>query len=433
MNIWRLFNLNTNADGANLQFSADSGKTWTLVGNIADGKNWYNSYVITGLPGGSGIGWSNVKDVSFVSSSHSLDMLKGKSRVQFRITYGSDSRVRNTNGIAFDDFSIVDRTRMSLIEHFTNSSDTDTEIADALLDTFTNKNLAHVINIQYHTSSPAGDPFYADNPQVTNLRQFYYGLSAVPYAILNGGTSASQRFDYVESSKPLNTNNVIIESLDDSKFEINMDSKIDHILRTKVQVGARYNIPASNISVKIAVVERVIKNIPGQNGDKEFMNVVKAMLPSPSGTIYNRAWSKDEVVEIEKTWELQNVYNANELRVVAFIQNEQTHEVYQAAMDTIGIVIVNGIEDPLTSDEDDFTIYPNPANQHTTLLFNEAIKEDVRIELFNSIGKLVRSIVISAGESSVDIPLDAYPDGLYLMRLVTEDRLLGIRKITISR
>lgn len=433
MNIWRLFNLNTNADGANLQFSADSGKTWTLVGDIADGKNWYNSYIITGLPGGSGIGWSNVKDASWIDSRHSLDMLKGKKWVQFRITYGSDSRVRNTNGIAFDDFSIIDRSRMSLIEHFTNSSDTDTEIADALLDTFTNNNLAHVINIQYHTSNPAGDPFYTDNTQVTNLRQFYYGLSAAPYALLNGGTSVSQRFDYVDGSKPLNTNTVIIESLDDSKFEINMDSKIDQVLRTKVQVGARANISASNISVKIAVIERIINSVPGQNGDQEFMNVVKAMLPSPSGTIYNRAWSKDEVVEIEKTWELQHVYNANELRVVAFIQNEQTHEIYQAAMDTIGIIIYDDIKDPQAFDEAGFTIYPNPANQHATVLFNEETKEDLKIELFNSTGKLVHSTVISAGESSVDIPLDAYPDGLYLMRLVTEDRLLGIRKLVISR
>ncbi len=433
MNIWRLFNLNTNADGANLQFSADSGKTWNLVGDIADGVNWYNSYVITGLPGGSGIGWSNVKDAGWMESRHSLDMLKGRSRVQFRITYGSDSRVRNTNGIAFDDVSIVDRTRMSFIEHFTNSSDTDTEAADDLLDAFSDSYGANAINIQYHTSSPAGDPFYTDNSQIPNLRQFYYGLSNVPYAVLNGGVSNAQRFDYIENSKPLNPNTVIIESLADSKFEINMDSKVDQVLRTKVQIGARANIPATSISVRIAVIERVIRNVPGQNGDQEFMNVVKAMLPGPAGTVLNRAWAKDEVIEIEKTWELQHVYDARELRVVAFIQNESTHEIYQAALDTIGIIIYDYVYNPVAGDGADFTIYPNPADQYTTLLLNKEIQEDIKLEFFNSMGKLIFSRVISTNDSSIEIPLDSYPDGLYLLRLVTEDRLLGIRKVIISR
>jgi len=433
MNIWRLFNLNTNADGANLQYSADSGKTWTLLGDMADGINWYNSYIITGTPGGVSIGWSNVKDADWVEARHSLDMLKGKSRVQFRITYGSDSRVRNTNGIAFDDIWIVDRNRMAFVEHFTNSSDSDSEVADSILDAFTQTHEYNVINIQYHTSTPAGDPFYTDNTQVPNLRQFYYGLSTVPYAILDGGTIASYKFDFIESSKPFNENAIILESLQPSKFQINMDTKIDNLLRTKIQIGAKMQIPVTNISVRIAIIERTIHHINGQNGDTVFHNVVKAMLPGPAGTTFSRSWNKDEVVEIEKTWELSKVYDVRELRVVAFIQNESTHEVYQVALDTIGIIVPDYVYYPTPVQAVDFTVYPNPARNVTTVEFAQGLNQKVKLDLFNNMGRLIYTTIVPAGEPSVEIPLENCPGGLYLLRLVSDEQLIGIRKLIVVR
>jgi hypothetical protein len=50
MNLWRYFD--QYRDGANLQYTADSGKTWVNVGKLNDGINWYNNYEITGNPGG---------------------------------------------------------------------------------------------------------------------------------------------------------------------------------------------------------------------------------------------------------------------------------------------------------------------------------------------------------------------------------------------
>jgi hypothetical protein len=57
MQIWRLFNLDR--DGATVQYSADSSKTWNVLGEIDEGIRWYNDYQIDGNPGNQSLGWSN--------------------------------------------------------------------------------------------------------------------------------------------------------------------------------------------------------------------------------------------------------------------------------------------------------------------------------------------------------------------------------------
>ena len=433
MDIWRLF---TDArDGANIQATVDSGKTWFPLGEINDGINWFNAYY--GNPGQQSVGWTNLKDGGWISEArHSLDFLKDYSKVQFRIAYSATGTAIGNDGIAFDNFWIGERNRVAIIEHFTNTSEMNCLNADSVLDHFTGTNKLSVIDIQYHTGNPAGDPFYENNPVIPATREFYYGLSGVPFGLLNGGSSAMHRFDYDFGSKPLDKNAIIVESLRESLFGINISSEFteNNILQAEVEFFALKEIPATEISVRVAVIERAIAGIIGQNGDTIYRNVVKAMLPDAAGTTYNKAWTQGDHSKIYLNWPLQHVYNPLELRLVAFIQNESTSEVYQAALDTIGGTTgIESLHGEKAPDGKLFLVYPNPANQSAFISFNRETPSEMKLELVDHSGRMVYSTVIPAGTSKREIPVGELPEGLYMIRLFTQQALSGTGKLIILR
>ncbi|MFO7370396.1 MAG: T9SS type A sorting domain-containing protein, partial [Bacteroidales bacterium] len=439
--VWRLFN--SNRDGANVQFSADSGKTWTPLGDLNDGISWYNYTYIPGLIGDNKIGWcvhpvTNLgNDTEWKEVRHSLDILKEKPQVQFRIAYGSDGSAQNNNGIAFDNFWIGERKRTALIEHFTNSSDAACMEADSLLDAFTKDNELSVINIQYHTSNPPGDPFYADNPVIPSTREFYYGFSGVPYAFLNGGVTSQHSFDFIEGSKPFNMNAAIIESLRDADFDISINSGINNnnnTLSVEVDLVAVKTLPMKELSVRVAVIEREIHGITGNNGDTIFRNVVKAMLPNAAGiSPSTKEWNVNDHEKFYLEWPLQNIYDITQLRIVAFLQDGTTYEIYQAKLSTIGEAV--GIFDPRPEKplKKNFIVYPNPASQSAFVRFENELTNGVQINLYNNTGSLVYSNRIEAGNSMAEIPVADLPDGIYMLRMTVKNQLLGTGKLIISR
>jgi hypothetical protein len=163
--------------------------------------------------------------------------------------------------------------------------------------------------------------------------------------------------------------------------------------------------------------------------------VVKTLLPDAAGTPIYKSWSRDEYRNIDQYLDLQSIhiYDPTELRVVAFIQNESTYEVYQVFMDTIGVY--TGIANPLPVPpaEKSFIVYPNPAGRLAHIRFNQETGEDITIQLFNNLGRLVYSKREPAGTYITDIPVEDYPDGLYILRLVGSNKLMGVSKLTISR
>jgi len=98
-------------DGANLQFSLDTGSTWNNIGAFGNQNNWFNDNTINGAPGGSQEGWtgrnsSNNGSNGWVIAKHPLeDSLVGETHVTFRVNFGSDGSVTD-DGFAFDDFAI---------------------------------------------------------------------------------------------------------------------------------------------------------------------------------------------------------------------------------------------------------------------------------------------------------------------------------------
>jgi hypothetical protein len=83
----------------------------------------------------------------------------------------------------------------------------------------------------------------------------------------------------------------------------------------------------------LAVIEKHIHftTSPGSNGEKDFYNVMKKMLPAASGTALATSFEPGDYFILQYAWKLANVYSISELSVVGFIQNSQTKAVHQAA------------------------------------------------------------------------------------------------------
>jgi hypothetical protein len=320
-----------------------------------------------------------------------------------------------------------------LLEHFTNSSDESCDSVNILVNDLSNQNEMNIIDLQYHTSFPGPDPFNLQNPAVPGARVFYYGLSDVPYTLLNGGSKPLHRFDH--KIIKFNPTSVLVESLEDSKFSINLKSTLaGNILTVQAQVFSLQDFPATQLTVHIAVLEQIIASETGSNGESIFENVVKAMLPDAAGTSIHQEWEKDEPRTVEATWELEHVYDTSQIRVVAFIQDETTGEIYQAALGVIDEIIDTGQDDlPGLRSGKSFVVYPNPAEREIYIEFYLPTTETLTLQLYNNLGNLVLVKQIPVGTQKSELRVDEYPDGLYILRFIGLNQLRGTEKLNIFR
>jgi hypothetical protein len=88
-----------------------------------------------------------------------------------------------------------------------------------------------------------------------------------------------------------------------------------------------------NLVGQIGVIEKHIhfNTPPGSNGEMDFYNVMKKMLPTASGTPLSSSFQPGDYFIVQGAWKLANVYSLTELSAVGFIQNNMNKNVLQGA------------------------------------------------------------------------------------------------------
>ena len=73
---------------------------------------------------------------------------------------------------------------------------------------------------------------------------------------------------------------------------------------------------------------------------------------------------------------------------------------------------------------EDSTIYPNPASEIVYISVG-GTRSEVEVLFYNLQGDLLsrRVVMLSQFDRSCQIPVDFYPPGVYLIRLISEDRI----------
>lgn len=430
MNIWKRFN--RNHDGVALQYKIGDDQNWQHVGTLEDGINWYNSSLIKGKPGGEQIGWTtlNEPDSGYVLSVHTLDELLGKSDVKFRIAYGSDGTYSDNDGFAFDDIWIGERSRNVLLEHFTNV--TNSTSANSQVNKFVSNRGKDVINIQYHTNFPKGDPYYSDNPGDASARFLFYGLVKAPFTFTDGGTG--NYFAYVNDySKPeLDTISIIRRSLIPPSFNITVNSSVSGgILNISGVIKAIKDLDEGNLTCYLAVTERKNSRHP-VTGEPDFYKVFRKFIPDAAGISLKKTWIKNETLNIPvKSWTIEKIPTSSDIEVIAFIQNNITKEVYQAASNINKNVSV-GIETLRSADGNGFSLYPNPASGKLTIAFEKPLQSEADIRIYNFSGTLIRSFRARSMETEFTVEDLGLKNGIYLVRISSGGLDYGFKKLIIS-
>ncbi len=82
------------------------------------------------------------------------------------------------------------------------------------------------------------------------------------------------------------------------------------------------------------------------------------------------------------------------------------------------LVQVVAVVEPLS--QADWRLQPNPASQLASIILNEATEGELQVEVYDSAGRLLRQLNVASGTRQVGIELADFPDGMLLVRLVSE-------------
>ena len=225
--------------------------------------------------------------------------------------------------------------RILLFECFTNTSCGPCAQQNPALDALINANADRVAAIKYHMNWPgANDPMYLHNTADNNARKSVYNVNSVPHTVVDG-------IRYANLPGNLNQNMVNNWLNIESPFDMRLSYEVDEVANTiTVHVmGRASQAVQGNVKLYVGVIEREIhyNTPPGSNGERDFYSVMKKLLPSASGTSIGDV-EADSYFAYTFSWELANVYNNDQLDAIAWLQNTNTKEVYQACKSSENIV-----------------------------------------------------------------------------------------------
>ncbi|MDN5329513.1 MAG: hypothetical protein PWP35_1300 [Bacteroidales bacterium] len=219
--------------------------------------------------------------------------------------------------------------RLVLLEEFTSSTCGPCAAANPTIISRLQQNPDKFTAIFYHVGwpSPGNDPMYLHNTQESNARVSYYSVNSVPHSVLDGNFYSGHPNGW--SMTTINNRLAVPSPCEiDLQHYLNaaQDSIFLNMLIKPTTVMSGSQLVAHNV-----VIEKHIhfNTPPGTNGEKDFYNVMKKMLPGSGGTSLPSSLDVGDYVIIQTAWKLANVYDINELAAVGFIQNNVTKEVFQ--------------------------------------------------------------------------------------------------------
>jgi hypothetical protein len=202
-----------------------------------------------------------------------------------------------------------------------------------------------IVFVKYQCNVPTapgpGSLFQDDPSEVSTRGYYYYSLNLAPYARFNGielpdvtGTGNNGDGDLI-TQQYINDSSIV-----NSLFAIDMsyffNAAQDSITLTTIITAAQnYTATTSNALVlQIAMEESFIhfNSPPGTNGEIDFHDVMRKMIPNASGTILNNVWANTNVQTIIQKIKIPSyIKNKNQICFVGWVQDNGTKRVHNAA------------------------------------------------------------------------------------------------------
>lgn len=224
-------------------------------------------------------------------------------------------------------FAFGQSQRLVLLEHFTGASCPPCATFNPGVNNILTANPDKIVAIKYQLAPPGFDPMYEHNPQQSGARFSYYNGSGIPNSAIDGN-------HYNGHPSNWNTATVNNRYAVPSPFDIDIEYTVTpYQIMATVVVTASMDFEATGLRLHTVVVEKEINfdTSPGSNGETVFKNVMKRMLPSNNGTVLTGTWEAGQSDTISLSWDHANVYNYDQLAIVAFVQSNGSKEIHQTA------------------------------------------------------------------------------------------------------
>ncbi len=226
--------------------------------------------------------------------------------------------------------------RVTLIEEATNASCVPCAAQNPTFEHYliALPNNGRIIPIIYHGNWPGRDVMNQANPTMHNARIQYYGLNAVPTAMINGKIPRKVNASY--DGSPADTvalENTVKAAAGVSPISLQISEQVNGTNVTTDIVVSSINAVSSK-KLRIAVVEGFhYYSSAGTNGEKNFYYIVRQMLPSHDGL--DLSLNGGETKTFTQSFSYDAAWSADEIYVVAFVQDDATKDILQANADKV--------------------------------------------------------------------------------------------------
>lgn len=229
-------------------------------------------------------------------------------------------------------------SKMVMIEEGTQAScgpcATQNPNFDALLDANPDK----VVVLKYQTSWPGFDQMNLDNPGEVQDRVDYYAIEGVPTGVINGSYIPNDCQFYDGAPACLSQADIDAAYTSGAAFDLNVNAGFENGMLTVTGKLTANEAVNGDIRLRLALAERTIEyvDVPGgSNGETEFYHVLKKFITGSAGTDLEDSWEAGDDYNINETLDLAGIpiYNYSSMEVVAFVQDDNTKDVFQAAKD----------------------------------------------------------------------------------------------------
>jgi len=277
-----------------------------------------------------------------------------------------------------------------------------------------------IVSVKYHVGwpSPGNDPMYLFNPTQSYDRRYYYGVNSVPYTRIDGLT-------YTQSY----SNPAALDGFVNPRLAIPTPISISVVDQRITGDSIRATITVTNLSalntgnyyLRVMALEHLIKyaSAPGTNGERDFPHVFRRSYPTSQGTVHPLAAGTYTYVI---TYKLETAWVADNMYTIAFIQDDNTKEIYNVAGKWTAPTSIVPVSNEIPKDFSVTQNYPNPFNPRTTVEFSVPKEDYTTLKVFNSLGKEIgtyHSGLTKAGMYRIVLDATEWSSGLYFYKITS--------------
>jgi len=220
-------------------------------------------------------------------------------------------------------------SKVVLIEDFANVSCNPCVTSNKIIEKFSNETYGRskLVVVKFPTNFPApNDLFYLAAKPICDSRISYYNVFFAPTTVVDG------------ILKPVSTDSISVMAAIDARlavtprFEVNVIASLegDYVIDVNVKFLDTTGLNMSDLIINTVITETNIEfeQPPGSNGETEFYDVTRLMLPSIDGTFIRKLIDQGEISyefkdALLSSWNLQNI------NAVVYIQDKNLKETFQ--------------------------------------------------------------------------------------------------------